>query len=379
MDLLALMTAYWRIILAVVVLLSILFFLYKKWKYIIETWDGFMFWNMNFFYRCPLIGRMSSHKKSLQTNKDNGWYNGERRLCEDFYPRYKRFANFTENDYLNSKNYLARAGETGRQLRPFWMWLILFAFVVGEAAIFGKLILSFAGELSNNDVKWVSLIIALLLAMALLFLTEKAGHELYVNTLIKKITLWHQDDNTSERKIPRPNLNVSLLNNDLDANGEDYQQILNRLGGVNAEVKPTFAWSIGTSILIAIIAVIAFVERSALNSDMIAESASGAYGSYLFYSVVFLAIQGMGIGFAYLYSFGSKEGETAWRITHKFVSVEDYLSWPTRQANKIAELAQNRLGYLQAYILKKMSNDEHTLADMHKRTFRQYEKEERVA
>jgi hypothetical protein len=378
MELLPLLVTNRLILLSVIGVITFLFFVYKKWKYIVETWDGFMFWNMNFFYRWPLIGRMSSHKKSLHLNTENGWYDGERKLCEDFYPRYKRYASYTEKDYINCKNYLAKAGETGRNPRPLWMWIVLIAFVVGEAAIFSKLILSFAGELSNNDIKWVSWVIAFLLAMVLLFLTEKTGHELYVNTLIKKVKIWHNDDAKSEYKIPRPNLKVSLLNNDLDDNDPDYQQILNRLNGVNVELKPMYAWGIGTAIVVAIIAVIAFIERSALNSDMIETSEIGAYSSYLFYSVVFLAIQAMGVGFAYLYSFASKEGEIAWNLSHKFVSVDDYLKWPHRKADKIAEVAQDRLGHLQKFILKKAPSDEINLAQMHKRTFRAYATQEKV-
>jgi hypothetical protein len=94
--------------------------------------------------------------------------------------------------------------------------------------------------------------------------------------------------------------------------------------------------------------------------------------------VVFLAIQAMGVGFAYLYSFASKEGEIAWNLSHKFVSVDDYLKWPHRKADKIAEVAQDRLSHLQKFILKKAPSDEINLAQMHKRTFRAYATQEKV-
>lgn len=367
MDLLALLILYRYVVIAIVASIAVLYWAFKNWS-------GIMFWSMNFFYRWPFVGRMSIHKRLLHRNNADGWYDGEKRLCEDFYPRYKRFSDITATNYNNCKSYLAQAGETGRKFRSEWIWVVLAMFVIGEAAIFAKLILSFAGELSNNDIKWVSFVIAFLLAMVLLFVTEKTGHELYTNSQIKKIRLWHAEDDTPEHKTPRPNLHVRLDTTSIDLNDKDYQQVLNRIGGINAQVKPTYWWSMGTLTLIVIIAIIAFVERAALNSEMIEESATGAYGSYLFYSLVFLAIQAMGIGLGYLYGFASKEGKKAYLATYKFMSSEDYLRWPKRKAEHVDELAQNRLGHLQKYILKKLSNTDeiNIIEDMHNRTFRRH-------
>ncbi|MDD5406226.1 MAG: hypothetical protein PHE73_04690 [Sulfurovaceae bacterium] len=365
------LSTYWLLILGIIGLISA-----AVWAY--HNWDDVTFWKMNFLYRWSKIGRMNTHQTSLVRDEESGWYDGEKRLCEDFYPRYSRFANATEKTYENCKSYLSKANEIGRSLRPFWLWIVLWIFVVGEATIFAKLILSFQGELSNNDIKWISVVIAFLLAMVLLFLTDKSGHELYTNSQIKKIRIWYSEDQNDTNKLLRPNLNVRLDNNDIDDNAPDYQQMLNRIKLTNAFVKPTYWWTIGTLSVIAFIAIAAFVERASLNMDMIEESASGAYMSYLFYSVVFLAIQAMGIGIGYLYGFASKEGLRAWRITHRYVSAEDYLHYPHREADRVAQLAQNRLGHLQKYILNKFpeSNDEKTLAKMHARTFKAYIEEQ---
>ena len=316
-----------------------------------------IFWRMNYFYRWPIIGRMSIHKKNLYRDLQSGWYNGEKQLCTDFYPMYWKYAEKNEYYFEACRDYLAKAGETGRRLRPKWSWIVLSIFVFGEATIFGKLILSFAGELSNNQIQWVSYIIAFLLAALLLFLTERTGEELYKNTLIKKIIFWHANDQDPMHTIPRPNLQVRLDKNDIDNNDKDYQQILNRLNDVNAEVRPVYYYSIGTLILITIIASIAFIERSSLNVDIISETPGGAYATYAFYSLVFFAIQAMSVGIGYLYGFSSKQGEDAWKETYKYSTVDDYLRPYKRRANYYAYLAQNRLSHLQKYIRNQIQDE----------------------
>lgn len=375
MNLLTLPLSNWKASTALIslFLLSLGFLIW-----IVRNWDAFIFWKMNFFYRWPFIGRMSTHKVSLLRNEETGWYDGERRLCEDFYSRYSHFNNQSKNAYDDCINYLAKADEIGRAERPLWWWFVLAMFVVAEAAIFAKLILSFAGELSNNDIRWISLIVAGFIASALLFLTEKMGQELYKNSKIHKIILWHSHDKTAEHTLPRPDLNVHLGNNKLDDNAKDYQKILNRMN-TNASVKPSYTWSIFTVLVIVSIATLAFIERAALNADLLMEgSAAGAYASYAFYSILFFIIQAMGIGLAYLYSFSSKEGKRAWKMTHKYINADDYLKYPKYQAKKIAEIAQNRLGYLQQHILKKFPENENekVIARMHNRTFLSYAAEQ---
>jgi len=322
-----------------------------------KYWNDVFFWRMNYFYRWPLIGRMSTHKKNLHKDVKTGWYNGEKQLCADFHPMYWKYAEKNEYYFEDCKDYLAKAGETGRSLRPWWIWVVLTIFVFGEATIFGQLILSFAGELSNNQIQWVSFIIALLLAILLLFLTERTGHELYKNSQIKKIRIWHASDKEPTHTTPRPNLQVRLDKNDIDSNDKDYQQILNRLNDVNAEVKPTHWYSISTLGLIIIIATIAFIERAALNVDMISETPGGAYATYAFYSLVFLALQGMGIGLGYLYGFASKQGKDAWKETYKHPTVDDYLRPYKIKADHYVYLAQNRLSHLQKYIRNQLQDE----------------------
>lgn len=361
----------WKIV-SVIASLLVLFIGFIIW--IVRNWDKFIFLKMNYFYRWPFIGRMSTHKSSLLRNEETGWYDGERRLCEDFYPRYAHFNNQSKKIYDDCTSYLAKADEIGRAERPLWWWIVLSVFVLAEAAIFAKLILSFSGELSNNDIKWISFIVAFFIASALLFLTEKMGQELYKNSKIKKIRLWHSHDKTAEHSLPRPNLDVHLGNNGIDDDAKDYQKILNRMN-TNASVSPSYTWSIFTVLVIVSIAVLAFIERAALNADLLLESsAAGAYASYAFYSILFFIIQAMGIGLAYLYSFSSKEGKRAWLIIHKYINSDEYLKDPRHQAKKIAEIAQNRLGYLQQYILKRFPENENekVIARMHNRTFLEY-------
>ncbi len=343
----------------IALILSVITSIVLLYKY----WNDIFFWRMNYFYRWPLIGRMSSHKKNLHLDAKTGWFDGEKQLCADFYPMYWKYAQKSEGFYEDCKDYLAKASETGRTPIPKLRSIVLWLFVFGEAVIFSQLILAFAGELSNNQITWIAPVIALLIAIVLLFLTEKTGHELYKNFQINKIRVWHASDKEASHNIPRPNLHVRLDKNHLDASDADYQQILNRLDDVNAEVTPTYWNTIGTGILIAIIAIVAFTERASLNVDIIADTPAGAYATYLFYSIVFLSIQAMGIALGYTYGFASKEGKKAWEETHKFLTSDDYLMPYKIKADHYAFLGQNRLSELQKYIRSVIKNEDSEKVD----------------
>lgn len=358
------------LVVATGILVSIILF----WKY----WHDIAFWRMNFFYNWPLIGRMSKHKNSLHQDEKSKWYDGEKKLCADYYPYYKKYLGRNSDFFENCQSYLAKAGETGRKNTPIWLWVILIPMVLAEAYMFGLVVGSFLGNLTGNQVTQTAYIFAFLLAVGLVPLTKKTGYEWYNNSLIKKIVTWrNMDRENGVAANLRPNTQVRLDNNNIDANDKDYQQILNRLNSVNAEVKPSYGYTVVTIFVLATIAIISFVERAALNQDITDQTPVAAYATFFFFSLLFLIIQLIGILAGYTWGFASKQGEEAWKYTHTFLNVGEFIEYFDSKKEFVANIAQNKLSELQTSILNERYNGAASrTVSVDGRTFLAYAKEQ---
>ncbi len=355
----------WVVLLAVVIITTVLIWTIKKYlndKYAIS------FWIMNAFYNWPLIGRSSKHKKDITT--DNGWTSGEIKLCEDYYFEYDRKRSLNDNYYNLSRDYLSKAEEIGRKPIPFWVWFLLVSLVFAEAVIFGKLILTFVGEFSTNEVKIFSLLVAFLLAIILVWITDRTGTEWYKNSKIKKIKVWQATEDGDNKSVPIPNTQIGIQTSYLDNDDKKYKQLLNRVANLNATVSKSYGFTLVAIILISAIAIIAFIQRATLNVDTINETPYAAYATYIFFSLVFLFIQMIGIYVGYHYSFVSKEGEKAWRSIYKYNTADEFYRPIKTKTEYIKSQAQINLGKLQKYL-----NDKHEDLDIElNNTFHEYVK-----
>ncbi len=343
--------ANWIVILSSVIIIAIVSWLIKWYSY-----NSYIvnFAIMNAFYNWPLIGRGSKHKKDNTTDKK--WSAGEIKLCEDYYFEYHRMESLNDNYYNLCRDYLAKAEEIGRKPIPFLIWALLVVLVFAEAIIFGKLILTFVGEFSANEVKMFSLLVAFLLAIILVWITDRTGAEWYKNSKISKIKVWQKSEDGDNKKVPIPNTQVSLQTSYLDNNSPKYQQLLNRIKNLNAKVTRSYLFTIVAVILISSIAIIAFIQRATLNVDTINETPYAAYATYIFFSLVFLFIQMIGIYVGYVYSFTSTEGKKAWYSIYKYNTSEEFYRPIYMHKEYIKSQAQINLGKLQKYFNNKHKN-----------------------
>ena len=350
----------WIVILAAFIALIILILIvryYRKNKYAID------FWIMNTFYNWPIIGRSYKHKNDLR--EKDGWTAGETKLCDDFYFEYSRMLGYNDNYYNMCRDYLKKSDEVETEPTPAWAMGILILLVFGEAIIFSRLILEFVSEWSKNEANTIAYGVAVVIAGLLVWLTDRTGKEWHKNSKIRKIRTWQKAENDQEKNsVMIPNHQIELQTSYEDDNDKRYQQLLNRIEKVNAKVKPSYTWTIGTGAVILFIAVIAFIQRATLNIEEIDSTPMAAYATFAFFSLLFIGIQSIGVYIGYAYSFISKQGKIAWEATKRYNTAAEFYRPISIKKDYIKSQAQINLGKLQ----KRMKLDD----DDHRNTFEDF-------
>jgi hypothetical protein len=246
-----------------------------------------------------------------------------------------------------------------------------------------------------RDVPWLAGMIALLLAIIAVVLTELAGEELYLNAAARRV---RRDffGHPGHAGVPfQPSHRVRL---DDDQTVDDGQlhciQTLNRLKRRPNEIS--YLMTIVAAVVIAGIASgSTYIRHKAFERDMIqqqqlaeqqrqADSArvtvaprlpghlaqqtvdadkkaaqdeqrtdeEGAWGSFILLAFIFVALQAVAIMLGFKFGFAGQESETAWRATHAFDGSQEYVDHHLNRRSEIMNQAQVRLADVQGRIRK---------------------------
>lgn len=367
------------IYLSLLLLLSVLILI--KW------WNRIKFWWMCTWMKFPLIGKISKLSKDIETMDDKNWFYSEASICGDFYSYYSKY-NKDAKLYENSKSYLSKADELGRKPFPIYMWFVVGTLVILEALGFGYVLAGWTIPGASESLQQQGALgIALIISIILVGFTHWSGHEIYHNSLIKKIRIWF----INNRNDNKPNLErdsaVSLEHDYKDDGQPNYLQLLNRVKA-NATVTPSWIITIITAILIISIAIGAtYVRGQVLEKQLTAEvnnkqtnifsplpteltknqqeaddkalkdsqdsDRKGGWATFIVLAVIFVFIQLLGIMFGYRFGFAGRESEDAYKNCFSFASKQEFINYYKNEKERIAKIAQQNLQTLQQRMAQK--------------------------
>jgi len=383
----------YRQVLAIVLSTMLLIIAIVKW------WDKVKYFFMNMSYGFPVFGKIARSGKDSQVRSDGDWFYSEKMLCEDFYSYYVKH-NKNAKFYEKCRDYLSKCQELGRRKKGLLLNLLLVFLILFEAVGFAYVLAPFMVQnVSANDASMLAWFTAFLLSIAAVFLTDNMGKEIHHNSLIKKIRLGFENDRNNPQSLEADN-KVKLETTYLDDDRKSYIQMLNRVPH-NATVTPTHPWTIITVIYIFIIAIGAFmvrtytldsIETESVNNAVSPFVTSGSFSSsaspfelpveaeaanqlsnqkaeneknsavhmaslttFIILSVIFVAIQVLGIMFGFLYSLSGVESATAWKYTKNFNNAEEFNNYYERHRDQVARDAQAKLSALQERLASRIT------------------------
>ena len=348
---------------------------------IMKYWDRVKFWWTCTWYSFPVIGKISKLSKDI-TSRDGNWFSSETTLCSDFY-RYYNFKGANPEHYDICKDYLKKIDETGRKPFPLIMWIVVFALVILEALGFAYVLAGFTIPGASESLQQYGAFgIALIISIILVGFTHWTGHEVYKNSILKKIRTYYSNDRREDKKNLEPDSKVKLENNNIDDEEKNYLQLLNRVS-TNATVTPTWIISIVTAIFVVVIAIGATYVRGQVLEKQLTEEKSmtqtnvyeqslptslvqtqenadtkafdeaqdsdrkGGWATFIVLAVLFIFIQLLGILFGMKWGFAGKKSEEAFNYIDGFDNKQDYIEYYKRKKESISRIAEQKLKLLQ--------------------------------
>lgn len=356
---------------------------------VMKYWDKIKFWWLCTWMSFPVIGKINKLSKDTESMEGNNWFSSESSLCSDFYAHYDRYDKDAEH-YEKCKSYLSKVDELGRKPFPVFMWVIVFVLVLLEAAGFAYVLAGFTIPGASESVQQYGAFgIAIIISIILVGFTHWTGHEVYKNSLIKKIRVWYINDRRDNKPNLERNDKVTLETNQIDDDEPNYIKVLNRVN-TNATVTPSWLVSIITAIFIVVIAIGAtYVRGQVLEKQLIEEVSNiqtDVYGSYpadlsvnqekadtkaledrqdsdrkggwatfIVLAVLFVFIQLLGILFGFKWGFVGKESYSAYLDFNNFRTKQEFINFFKREKEKIAKIAQQKLQNLQQRMFQNAS------------------------
>ncbi|WP_332878313.1 hypothetical protein [Massilia sp. S19_KUP03_FR1] len=201
------------------VLLLVVVFGALVWYSINNTFHGKLF-----YYRMLKLRAISG---KTSTSAD-GWTKAENTLGGDF----KKFIPAMDRDeFDNSKTYLTKAGDLGRQPLPFWLMAVIGILIIAEGLGFSYLLGTFIAPEGTADT-YTLLMVALVLVLCVVLgmIMHAAGHQLYRTRLIGAARVdWQQTNARNDRQFKTHE--VSLHQPQTIDDGEiACTQLVNRVG-----------------------------------------------------------------------------------------------------------------------------------------------------
>ena len=382
----------YREIIAVVVLATIMFILYKKYSAEIK------FWLMCLWYRVPVVGKIARLSNDISTTQYR-WFKSEEVLCSDFDIQLRRLAD-DPDIYDSADSYLKKVQEHGRKPMGIVSWLLIIVLVVCEAAIFAYVLAGFAVPGSSEAVQIEgALLLGVVIAIILVAFTHWTGLTIHKRTLIKKARAWwNADKNENRPDITTATGKAGLGNNAEDDDAPDYIQLLNRIEHNDRATPGGHAIISITAILIIGLAIGATYVRVQSQNALLAEDAQlqekstesynfggqnapdvltreqkdgttrleeninasklqGGYATFAVMALVFVFIQVFGVLLGQRLSFAGRESKEAYKLKSRFSSSTQYKIYHEQVHNKIIRTADSMLVLLQSKLGKAATNE----------------------
>ncbi|MCY9873002.1 hypothetical protein [Vibrio barjaei] len=352
-------------------------------------------------FTMPLIGRNKRLAKNVAID-DRGWFNSEKEVGNAFMSNYDEYRVDSEH-YEQSSVYLNKVGDTGVKPMGFLMWTMLAVMVLIEAAGFAYVLAGFTIVDGTEDIQLKAAAgIALLVSILLMGFTHATGGELYRNQQIGKVRLrWSGDANKTNIVNPDNTVGLRSKTNSRDDESPSWQQMANRLDKVNANFSKSWTVSIITLVLVVGVAMGAtYVRGQVLERVAIAEAASleleseadpfavsnpfenevpesvmdeaqasdaavieqsmdafkrGGWMTFIVLAIIFVAMQVFSIYLGFRSTFSGRESAEAYKATHEFANVDEYIAYHDSKRAMVERVAQSVLSHLQLKIEKHAS------------------------
>jgi hypothetical protein len=316
------------------------------------------FWLNDLIYRFPLVGKLARYSTDPAEEVPGGWLNVELTLCAD-YARY--VTSLSRREFDNHIEYLRKAHEIGRRPLPAWGWMLVTALVAFEGLAFAYILGSWISiDSSENQRLLFMLAIVSVLAILLVSLTHKAGHQLYRTKLLQACRRALKEKR-GPHFFSRP---IALSEKQsIDDSEPPYVQCTNRIVTRHDDYGGRF-WIWSATLFVLIIAIGATWLRiatldSANNTELLQDIFGGLEGgaaepsamsnrtaafiSFGMLAVIFVITQVVAVGLGYNYGFAGRESLAAYTQTGGHPNYESY--W--RQIQHRMNIANSRLQSLQ--------------------------------
>ena len=385
------LVSYHRAVVAIIFLVFAVIFIKRYF-------DDIRLWLMCVWYGTPVIGKNARLARDLQLT-DDGWFTSEITLCADFEMQLRRRADDPAL-YDKATRYLRKIQEHGRRPMGFWHWLWILVLVIAEAAMFGYVLAGYVTPGGSEALQLQgALVIGILIASVLVWMTHMMGKELHKRALVWKArTWWDEYDEKPRPKLTDAKGHVGLSDDEKDDGAPEYIQLLNRVEH-NRKATPGGGFLIGTTVLLIIVlAAGAFYVRSQTQQTLLAEDAQlaerststysfgtsglpvevvseqeaaadrledkikgwklkGGNAAYVLLAIVFGLIQWVGVRLGRTHSLVGRESRRAYALTSRFGSSKQFRLWHEQMEARIGRIADSMLSTMQGKLGRRASSE----------------------
>ena len=303
------------------------------------------FWWTDMSYRLPVIGKLSRFSHDFSETRRGGWLNVESTLCRDY---ARHCTSLSKEQFENDREYLRRAFDHGRKPLPSWIILLLGLLIAAEGFGFSYVLSGLMALDSSENLRfYLTWAIVFVLATILVWVTHRAGHQLYRTRLLRSCFRQYQahtfaEANATDRKLFTSQV-VSLADNqNIDDNQPPHVQCANRVITHPGD-RGSYSWMWIAGTLIAVVAIGSIILRieslhaMALEGTATASEETAALTGFFLLATIFVVTQAVSIGVGYSYGFGGRQSKEAYGETHGCADFETYFR-SVRNRMAIADL-----------------------------------------
>jgi len=285
--------------------------------------------------RIPVIGGLAGFAKQpgLAAKWDGTWSNAEIRLCHLFKGHMSDIGRDAFNNYLS---YLGKSGDAGRTPAPAWLKLSLALAVILESmawayALFPGLSQARTG---GNTALFLTLGIAAVIGLALLYFMHQAGGQAYRNHLIRACLRPAPKGGAAALQGRLAEVQAHQLQTSDDGDPPQIQ-CLRRVGTETAMHSIVIAAVLllavaGYSTLVHLKHQARLQATEAVTLEMQAgrlaleQAGDAGLGADLALGILFVATQMLGASIGYRHQLAAKQGRIAYQSTRGFATHEEY-------------------------------------------------------